>query len=254
MPAMKKDSGPLISVIIAARNCAHCLPEALNSLFAQQYANFEIIIIDGGSTDGTVDIIRQAEKKISSWVSEPDKGIADAFNKGILRSSGQLLFFMGADDELYDDKVFQDVASGLKSMKEPYFFYGDLYYSYKEKIKLIHQNFTFKKFRHYNCIPHQAMFMDRWFVEKYGYFDTDYTFAMDYEYISRFIDYHKPEYFERVIAKMHRYGMSSNVIATHAEMDKVRLSQGWVTGKRLILDRLILRFKLVVAEKLALDW
>lgn len=245
---------PLISVILATRNCASCLPAALDSLFGQRTADYECIIVDGGSTDGTLDIIREQEKKIARWISEPDEGIADAFNKGIQLSSGRLLYFMGADDELHDDLVLRDVAEVLPRMREPYFFYGDIVYTYKKKRKLIRRNFRYSKFIRYNCVPHQAMFMDRWFVDAYGPFRPEYKYAMDYEHIARFVEQYPPQYFARTIARMHRYGMSSNVIAAHDEMDRIRLSRGWTTENRVMLDRIVLRLKLAVARTFALNW
>ncbi len=243
-----------ISVIIATMNCADCLSEALDSVFSQQEADYECIVIDGGSTDGTVEIIRQREHRIAHWLSEPDSGIAEAFNKGVELSSGQLIFFLGADDVLYDDMVFCDVRSSSSRFEHPYFFYGDLYYVYRRKRTLIHRNFDLQKNRRYNCMPHQAMFLDRWFFETYGLFDETYRYAMDYEHISRFIEEYPPRYMERVIACMHRFGHSSNVLPTHAEMDRVRLAKGWATQRQVRRERLLLQIKLLLARTLRLRW
>lgn len=243
-----------ISVIIATMNCADCLTGAIDSVFAQQQAGYECIVIDGGSTDATVKIIRQQEHRLSHWVSEPDSGIAEAFNKGIKLSSGRLLFFLGADDVLHDDMVFHDILSSLAQFEEPYFFYGDLFYVYHQKQKLIHRNFNEQKNRRYNCMPHQAMFLDRWFFETYGLFDETYRYAMDYEHISRFIDDYHPRYIDRIIACMHRFGHSSNVLLTHAEMDRVRLAKGWATERQVRRGHLLLRMKLILAQTLGLRW
>jgi glycosyltransferase involved in cell wall biosynthesis len=248
------DREVIISVIIASMNCAECLPNALDSLRSQKGDGFECIVIDGGSTDGTVDVIKSNEDLITHWVSEVDAGIADAFNKGVRLAKGSLVYFLGADDVLHDENVFRDVIKALPSLAKPYFFYGDILYSYKKDSKLIRQNFSARKFRKYNCIPHQAMFLDREFFQQYGLFDTDYRYAMDYEHISRFIDFRSPEYINRVIAEMRRYGRSSDVLPVHAEMDRVRLSLGYVSPKRLVLERFILRVKMAAAHLFGLDW
>jgi len=243
-----------ISVIIATMNCADCLAAALDSVFCQLDAADECIVIDGGSTDGTIEIIRQRQHRLTSWLSEADSGIAEAFNKGVERSSGRLLYFLGADDVLHDPMVLRDVRNSLLRFEEPYFFYGDLFYIYGRKKKLIHRNFDPKKNRRYNCMPHQAMFLDRWFFETYGLFDETYRYAMDYEHISRFIDEYPPRYLERLIACMHRFGHSTDVLSTHAEMDRVRLARGWATEQQVRRERLVLKLQLLFARTLGLNW
>jgi glycosyltransferase involved in cell wall biosynthesis len=245
---------PAISVIIATKNSAACLPAALASLRSQENAAIECLVIDGGSTDGTVEIIKAHLDLIDYWVSEEDDGIASAFNKGVRAATGLLVYFLGADDVLYDPRVFADVQDALPGLRRPYFFYGDLYYSYKKKQKLIRQNYTSHKFRKYNCLPHQAMFLERCFFEQYGLFDPQFKYAMDYEHITRFIETHQPEYFDRVIALMRRYGKSSDVLPVHEEMDRVRLMQGYATAKHIAIDRLLLKMKMGIARMTGIDW
>ena len=92
---------PLITIITVAYNAVKDIENTILSVLNQTYPNIEYIIIDGGSTDGTLDIIKKYEDKISYWVSEPDKGIYDAMNKGIVKANGDYLFFLGADDKEY---------------------------------------------------------------------------------------------------------------------------------------------------------
>lgn len=245
---------PAISVIIATKNSAACLPAALASLRSQENADMECLVIDGGSTDGTVEVIKANLDLIDYWVSEEDDGIASAFNKGVRAATGLLVYFLGADDVLCDRRVFADVQDEMVKLRRPYFFYGDLYYSYKKRTKLIRQNYTRHKFRKYNCLPHQAMFLERCFFEQYGLFDQQLKYAMDYEHISRFIETHRPEYFSRVIALMRRYGKSSDVLPVHDEMDRVRLARGYATAKRIAIDRLLLKVKMGVAKMAGIDW
>ncbi|NTW87975.1 MAG: glycosyltransferase [Desulfobulbaceae bacterium] len=254
MSNQSKHDSPVISVIIATKNSAACLPAALASLRSQQNASFECIVIDGGSTDGTVRIIEANADIISSWVSEEDDGIASAFNKGLKAATGVLVYFLGADDILYDSLVFVDVIKELPKLKRPYFFYGDLFYSYNKNKKLVRQNYSINKFRRYNCLPHQAMFLERCYFQKYGLFDPQYKYAMDYEHISRFIDTNRPQYINRVIAEMRRYGKSSDVLPVHEEMDRVRLARGYAGKKRLILDYLVLKMKMWAAKTAGVDW
>jgi glycosyltransferase involved in cell wall biosynthesis len=245
---------PAISVIIATKNSVECLAAALTSLRIQEDADFECIVIDGGSTDGTVGVIEANTDIINYWISEEDDGIACAFNKGVRAATGLLMYFLGADDILYDNRVFADVLVELPKLKRPYFFYGDLYYSYNEKKKLIQQNYTIHKFRKYNCLPHQSMFVERSFFQQHGLFDPQFKYAMDYEHISRFIDTSRPQYINRVIAEMKRYGRSSEVIPAHAEMDKVRLAKGYATKKQIVFDNLLLLMKMQIARLFRIGW
>lgn len=245
---------PVISVILATMNCAECLPDALHSIRSQKGDGIECIVIDGGSTDGTVDIIKSYEDLITHSVSEADEGIADAFNKGVKLAKGSLVYFLGADDVLHDENVFRDVINALPSLTKPYFFYGDILYSYKKNSKLIRQNFNDQKFRKFNCIPHQAMFLDRYFFQEYGLFDTRYRYAMDYEHISRFIDSNSPQYINRTIAEMRRYGRSSEVLPAHREMDRVRLARGYATPGQLVFDILVLKVKILIGRLFRVGW
>lgn len=102
---------PLISIIIVVRNGSLHIEKALNSVVSQERGLYELIVIDGGSTDGTLDILRRHSDAIDYWVSEPDRGIYDAMNKGIKRASGKYLYFLGSDDILTVD--LKDLPSVL---------------------------------------------------------------------------------------------------------------------------------------------
>lgn len=245
---------PLISIITAVRNGAASLEKTIESVMGQTFRDFEYVIIDGASTDGTVDIVRKHEKQIAYWVSEPDKGISDAFNKGVGAANGQVLLFMGSDDVLHDNGVLARVADRMKGLTKPYFFYGDIDYVYNSGTKRVHRNYSFRKFRKYGCIPHQAMFLDRWFFDKYGLFDVEYKMAMDYEHAARFIRDRQPEYIDIVVSSMKRYGVASNQIAAHDEMDRVRAKYALDTDFGIATSRINLHAKLLVHRTFRLNW
>jgi glycosyltransferase involved in cell wall biosynthesis len=178
---------PLISIITVVFNGEKHLEETIQSIINQTYDNVEYIIIDGGSSDGTLDIIKKYEDKISYWVSEPDRGISDAFNKGVSASKGDYLYFLGADDYFLSTDAIERVMDGIDVDKDT-LICGDIL-----RVDMDGRPFTktniasFKKrdllFR--MALPHQGLFMHRRFFDRYGLFDVNNKFSMDYELLLR---------------------------------------------------------------------
>ena len=106
---------PKITIITVSYNCVDTIEKTILSIINQTYSNIEYIIIDGASTDGTVDIIKKYQDRITYWVSEPDNGIYDAWNKGIKASNGEWISFVGADDILINDCIEKYVFETNKS-------------------------------------------------------------------------------------------------------------------------------------------
>jgi glycosyltransferase involved in cell wall biosynthesis len=109
-----KTASPLISIITVVYNCSNTLEETILSVINQDFDNFEYIIIDGASTDGSTEIIKKYQDKITYWISEPDKGIYDAMNKGIKLSKGEWSYFMNAGDSFYDSKLLSNIKNLLE--------------------------------------------------------------------------------------------------------------------------------------------
>lgn len=170
-----------ISIITVSYNAATTIEQAISSVVNQTYTNIEYIIIDGGSTDGTVDIIRKYEDRIAYWVSEPDKGIYDAMNKGIDAATGDYVYFLGADDALRDIATIESVVECInKDMYELYCF--SVYMvdaSNKEKIIIPEQKTNKSK---YPGMPsHQGMFAKTTII-KDKKFDLTYKIVADYKF------------------------------------------------------------------------
>src|SRR3954447_3859663 len=108
---------PKISVVTPSFNQAEYLEETLRSVLDQEYTNLEYIVIDGGSTDGSVDIIRRYEDRLAYWVSEPDQGQYDALNKGFARTTGEIMAWLNSDDK-YLDWTFSSVAEAMSKLPE----------------------------------------------------------------------------------------------------------------------------------------
>lgn len=117
---------PLVSVITPVFNGARTLPVCLASVAGQTLPGVEHHVIDGGSTDGTVDLLRSWDRRLASWTSEPDRGIYDAMNKGVVRARGEWLYFLGADDALASPDVLERCAPHLRSGAAVV--YGDVRY------------------------------------------------------------------------------------------------------------------------------
>jgi glycosyltransferase involved in cell wall biosynthesis len=114
---------PKISIITVTYNAASVLEATIQSVISQTFANYEYIIIDGGSTDGTLDIIQQYEKHIHYWISEPDKGLYDAMNKGLKAARGEYVWFMNAGDEIYHHSILDQLFGKVEPDADIY--YGD---------------------------------------------------------------------------------------------------------------------------------
>src|SRR5271155_2346515 len=116
VPLLNNSKHPLFTVVTAVFNGAERLESTILSVLSQGYADVEYIIIDGGSTDGTLDILRKYENSIDYWISEPDKGVYDAFNKACRLVTGEWTIFLGAGDLFYDDDVLTSMAEVVRDV------------------------------------------------------------------------------------------------------------------------------------------
>lgn len=181
---MPNSSYPKISIITATFNSAKTLEATIQSVLAQQYLNLEHIIIDGGSTDGTVEIIKKYEQKIAKYVSEKDSGLYDAMNKGIAFSTGEMVAFLNSDD-IYVNNPLQSVAATLSEKPAIDVIYANAQvtsdvrppYIYKSKYPITKNDFW------RTPIIHPSMFTKREALERVGRFSTDYRIGADFEII-----------------------------------------------------------------------
>ena len=114
---------PTVSIITITYNAERFLERTIQSIVAQQATDYEYIVIDGASKDGTLDIIKRYENYITNWISEPDGGLYDAMNKGLHRATGQYVWFMNAGDELHDPQTLPNLLASIKNTQ------ADVYYS-----------------------------------------------------------------------------------------------------------------------------
>lgn len=204
-----------ISIITAVFNRAHCIADAIASVQSQRGVGVEHIVIDGASTDGTLDILKNTLDKQAILVSEPDKGIYDALNKGFARASGEVVGIMHSDDFFSDDTVLSDVAAAFTDSSVDAV-YGDLEYVSQSNTGRVIRYWRAGEFSPLRLSrgwmpPHPTLFLRRHVIEQWGTFDTRYRIAADYDAILRYFGQGKirAAYIPRVLVKM-RVGGESN--------------------------------------------
>jgi len=184
---------PKFSIITVCRNEAENIRQTCESICSQTYSDFEWIIIDGESTDGTLDILAEYSSKISCFVSEPDGGIYDAMNKGVQRATGEYLLFLNGGDYLADECALARVAAA----PDRDVLYGDLLYLRDDGTSYIQAfpDMLSSGFLARRTLPHQASFIRRGLFLRYGMYDTSIRISADYDLFVRFLHVHKASYF-----------------------------------------------------------
>lgn len=177
---------PKITIVTVAYNAEAFIEKAILSIASQTYPNIEYIVVDGASTDGTLDIIKKHEDKITRWVSEPDRGIADAMNKGWKMASGDFVLFIHSDDYLLDDQSVENAVSRMIGDYDIYAF-GIYFSRWWLGDRIQHRQprgFTWLMNLKYG-VCHQGAICRRELFEEVGAFDTNFKIAMDYDFFLR---------------------------------------------------------------------
>lgn len=204
-----------ITIITAVFNRVEMISAAIQSVQAQSYASVEHLIIDGASSDGTLELIKLFSSDDTVLVSEPDKGIYDALNKGLAMASGDIIGLLHSDDFFADQNVLNDV---INAFRDPMvgMVYGDLDYVDKHDVNRTvrrwrSEAFTAKSISKGWMPPHPTLFIRRDLLEELGKFDTAYRIAADYDFILRLFSKKGwiSQYIPRVLIKM-RIGGESN--------------------------------------------
>ncbi|MBD2464224.1 glycosyltransferase [Oscillatoria sp. FACHB-1407] len=217
-----------ISIITVCRNSEAYIEKAIKSVLAQTYDQIEYIVIDGASTDKTVDLISQYKSSIHKFVSEPDSGIYQAMNKGIRMATGSYIYFLNSDDYLVDDSVIEDVAIFLQNNPLCHIVYGDLEVrnsSGKTQLFKPPAPQHVKDFMIYGSMPHQATFASAEVFSKWGFFNESYKAVSDVEWYLKTLSDDSIHwcYYPRTIASYYLEGFSArNVRSIRAEFWEVQ--------------------------------
>lgn len=200
-----------VSIITVCYNAADTIEETIKSVLAQTYKNIEYIIIDGQSTDGTLGIIRRYRDQIAVVVSEKDCGIYDAMNKGIQAATGEIVFFLNADDVFYNEIIIEEIAN-VFIKHDIDILYGDVVLLDEEKTVIKRHSLLDKMYFLHNTICHQAVFSRARVFKQCGLFNTAFKLSADYEWLLRvlFKFQRRSLYVEVPIAVYNTKGRSGN--------------------------------------------
>ena len=206
-------NNPLISVVTISYNAVSTIEQTILSVINQTYSNIEYIIIDGGSTDGTIDIIKRYNDKITYWQSEPDKGIYDAMNKGIQKANGEWTNFMNAGDLFSSTIILQQMSNIIKP--ETRILRGNIIRVYpKFRVKSVGvtaQNPGLMDMFD-NTFHHQACFIQTSLFREFGLYSTDYRLCSDWKFFFDCVVLHniKSQYEDLTVAYFKMDGASTN--------------------------------------------
>lgn len=195
---------PLVSIVIAVLNGARYLETALNSVFAQGYPNIELLVMDGGSSDGTVELLQRYNNRIDYWISEPDGGVYDAWNKALKLARGEWIAFLGSDDRYlpdaisrYVDYIVRHGESGLEYVS------SRIAFLYPNGVRRVCGSaWNWQTFSTYMNVAHVGSLHRRCLFERLGGYNPDYRLVGDYELLLRARDTLRAGYVEAVTAEM----------------------------------------------------
>lgn len=209
-----EESPPFFSIVIATLNSSRTLAQCLDSLASQRFTEFEVLVVDGASTDGTQAIVASYGPLVDEFVSEPDQGIYDAWNKALSRSRGQWICFLGADDYLWDSGVLADYRAFLQTAGPCRFVYGQV-----AKVNADGRTLGIEGqpwplaapgFSRSMTIPHVASLHHRSLFDKRR-FDPSYRIAGDYQFLRPELLSHGAIFFPRLIAGLRTGGVSTRL-------------------------------------------
>ena len=219
-----------ISLITVTFNSAKTLADTIESVLAQKFEGYEYLVIDGGSKDSTVDIIKEYEPKFEGrmrWISEPDKGMYDGINKGIRMATGEVVGIINSDDFYHRSDILQIVNDSFEKNPGVQAIYGDVRFVNPDDLETTVRYYSSKKFKpskfRWGWMPaHPSFFTYKENFEKFGYYKTDYHIAADYELLIRFLYTNKlPSLYVPVdFMKMRTGGRSTNGIKANLTLNK----------------------------------
>jgi len=252
-PQSKNKLKPLISVITVCRNAERTIARTIESVLHQTYAHIEYIIIDGVSTDRTLDIVKQLQPQFHGRmyvISEHDNGMYDAMNKGIARVKGELIGILNADD-WYELDTVETISRAFRVHGDAVF-YGILRYWSEGKEKMLRS--VHHQFLPQDTIPHPTCFIARTYYSTYGIFSADYRYAADYEYLLRLYASGKVQFIQipKILANFSDGGTTTRYIEqTLMETYAIQHRYGYMETK-IWLVKIVKKYLAVILRRMKL--
>lgn len=222
---------PLVTVVTAIYNGQPYVAGCLESVLCQDYPNIEHIVMDGGSSDGTVDVLRQYDERIALWKSEPDRGVYDAWNKALLEARGEWICFLGVDDEFLPGAITAYMALAAQNPEAEYL---------SAKVRMVHSSgyeptrgrpWKWKEFSRWMGVSHPGSMHRRSLFDRLGTYDTSFGSAADYELLLRARDGLKAAYMPVTTAIMRMGGLADGPNAC-ADATRAKIISG---GRNVLL-------------------
>lgn len=214
-----------VSIITVCYNSSATIEDTIKSVLSQDYRDIEYILIDGGSTDSTLDIINKYRDRIASIISEPDEGIYDAMNKGIKNATGEIVGILNSDDFYEAKNVISEMVSKFNSDTEIVF--GDLIFVKPENIEKVTRFYSLPNFKAWKLRfgwmpPHPATFIKKSVYDRFGLYKINYKISADYEVFVRFLLVNKVryKYMSKTLVRMRDGGVSTSGLKSSITLNK----------------------------------
>jgi len=237
-----------VSVITVVYNNETFIANAIESVLSQTYSNIEYIIIDGGSSDGTLEIINRYKNKVHKVVSEKDKGIYDAMNKGIALATGEVVGILNSDDVYYSDNVIEEIAEIFNNNLKADAVFGNLVYCEQANINKVVRRWITRP--HYNTFfedgeipPHPGLFVKKSVYNAVGGYNLSYKIAADYEFMIRAFraSHFKLIFINKFLVRMRLGGASNKSLKNIIQGNKEIIRSWKLNGLRFPAKLLIVR-------------
>jgi glycosyltransferase involved in cell wall biosynthesis len=217
----------IITIITVCYNAKDTLIDAIDSVASQSYEAIEHIVVDGGSSDGTLDILQSGRGRVAKWISEQDKGIYDAMNKGIALASGDVIGFLNADDLYADRDAVKKMAEAFKRHPEVDACYADLVYVDQNDTNSIvrywkSRRYTPGLFRGGWMPAHPTFYARKAAYQRCGTYDTSFRIAADFELMFRMLEIHRIQalYLPVLLVRMRLGGTTNKNVANIVAQNK----------------------------------
>ena len=219
---------PLVSIITVVLNGERHIEDTIKSVLSQTYNNIEYIVVDGKSSDGTIDIVNKYSSSISHIISEKDDGLYYAMNKGIKIASGEIIGIINSDD-YYGHETVSIIVKKYRQYGKKCIYHGSIAILNKQRIpkKNIKKNIKSLSFMRSGCtIAHPSVFVPKYIYDNYGNFNTKYRIASDYDFLLRLLKKYSIRhiYINRCLAYFNTGGISSNITEVINESHSARLN------------------------------